>query len=274
MKYIYVSAAVLLTMMVPGTVLKADAQQFSDCEAGYGMDVYSADEMGNSDGQAEYSSLESDDEYWYDEYGLSAYTVYGDYDTYNDSPESGWTEDVNSVWSTESWSLPEVSYSGALNAQTDPADTGTLVFDAALQPDFSDETAWANPSNPFNVPELIGQCTWFSWCRFMEIYGMDPGFYGDGYQNASEIVAAHPDCFYLSSVPTAGAVFSSDAAHNHTGIVLSTDETGQNLIIQDGNLDGVSNDYDSALSDYWTRSISLDQLRASYGDVVFANPIE
>ncbi|MCF0258493.1 MAG: CHAP domain-containing protein [Erysipelotrichaceae bacterium] len=140
-----------------------------------------------------------------------------------------------------------------------------------LQPNFGNVYAWSYAPTGYNIPELWGQCTWFAWCRFYEIYGFDPGFTGDGWQVAGELVETHPDLFELSYQPLSGAVFSSGSG-NHCGMVLWTD--GYNMLIQEGNLDGVSNDWTTATEDYWTREITLDQLRSQYGYVQFANPIE
>ena len=139
-----------------------------------------------------------------------------------------------------------------------------------LQPNFGNIYAWAYAPTGYNTPELWGQCTWFAWCRFYEIYGFDPGFTGDGWQVAGELVDAHPDLFYLDYTPVSGSVFSSGSG-NHCGMVLWSD--GYNMLIQEANLDGVSNDWDTATQDYWTREINLDQLRSLYGYVQFANPI-
>ncbi len=45
--------------------------------------------------------------------------------------------------------------------------------------------------NPFAQVGLRGQCTWFAWGKFYEIYGYDPGFRGNGCTNAEELVAHH-----------------------------------------------------------------------------------
>lgn len=45
--------------------------------------------------------------------------------------------------------------------------------------------------NPFAQVGLRGQCTWFAWGKFYEIYGYDPGFRGNGCTNAEELIAHH-----------------------------------------------------------------------------------
>ena len=142
----------------------------------------------------------------------------------------------------------------------------------ALLPDFTDARAWKASASPYNTPWLWGQCTWFAWGRFFEIYGFDPGFSGNGNQCAGQLVAAHGDLFQLSRTPEDGSVFSGDADHNHVGIVLKVD--GDELLIQEGNLDGVSNDWPTAIRDWRTIKTDLASLRALYGDVIFAVPKE
>jgi surface antigen len=144
------------------------------------------------------------------------------------------------------------------------------VVRAALDPDFSNLDVWQNSQSPYHQLRLWGQCTWFAWHRFYEIYGYSPGFTGSGYQCASQLAAAHPDKFELSSTPKAGAVFS---LYNHTGIVVSVSE--DSITIQDGNLDGVTNyDWNAAISDWRTITMSWDEFYANFGySVTFANPI-
>lgn len=144
-------------------------------------------------------------------------------------------------------------------------------------PDFSNAAAWKSPSNPY-APSYYGQCTWFAWGRFYEIYGYDPGFNnacgaggcGNGYQCVDGVLKTHPDKFVKSKTPTVGAVGSSDYNHNHVFIV--TGVNGDQITIQEGNLDGVSNSWNVAIKDWHTVTYSLSQIRMYYGDVTFANP--
>lgn len=200
----------------------------------------------------------------YDSYGQVAYTgqeYYQSWDMYGNSyfifPELDYG-DAGLVYSQ--WENYDMYVEGA-NAYT------------SLQPDFENVYAWSYAPTGYNTPELWGQCTWFAWCRFYEIYGFDPGFTGDGWQCAYELVNCYPDLFYLDSTPVSGAVFSSSANTNHVGIVLWSD--GYNMIIQEGNIDGDSNgDWNEATEDYWTREVTVDQMNALYDDVVYANPVE
>lgn len=142
-----------------------------------------------------------------------------------------------------------------------------------LLPDFSLSAAWKGSRSPYNTPSLWGQCTWFAWGRFYELYGFSPSFSGNGYQCVSQLIAAHPDKFRLSKVPAAGAVFSSDAAHNHVGIVLEYDASSKLLTIQEGNLDGVSNsNWNEAVQDYRTIKCTPEDMKAMYGNVTYAVP--
>ena len=54
------------------------------------------------------------------------------------------------------------------------------------------------PTNPYDANGLWGQCTWFAWGRFYELYGYDPGFRGSGKDCAQQLYDAHSDEFELS----------------------------------------------------------------------------
>lgn len=142
-----------------------------------------------------------------------------------------------------------------------------------LLPDFTNDAAWRMSSSAYNTPGLWGQCTWFAWARFYEIYGFDPGFTGNGNQCVDQLVEAHGDLFEKSRIPRAGAVFSSDYEHNHVGIVLAVDKKTGALLIQEGNFDGQSNpDWEVATKDWMTSIYTPEQMQAAYGNVVYANP--
>ena len=86
----------------------------------------------------------------------------------------------------------------------------------------------------------------------------------------NELVAAHPDRFERSLSPKAGSVFSGIGV-NHVGIVIAVN--GDFITIQEGNLDGKTNTFQDAKTDWHTVTYTLDQLRSYYKGVVFANPI-
>lgn len=135
-----------------------------------------------------------------------------------------------------------------------------------LEPNFDNLMAWGD-NNPYSKKGLYGQCTWFAWGRFYEIYGFDPGFRGDGWNCAQQLVNAHPDKFELSSEPQVGAIFSC-IGRNHVGIVVDWD--GINITIQEGNLDGSTNSFAQAKSDWQTVTYDLDRFRIICGGVIFA----
>lgn len=136
------------------------------------------------------------------------------------------------------------------------------------EPNFENMQAWGY-NNPYSRSHLFGQCTWFAWGRFYEIYGYSPGFIGDGWHCAKQLVNAHPDKFELSSTPKVGAIYSG-IGKNHVGIVIGWD--GSNITIQDGNIDGKTNTFQQAKKDWKTSTISLSALQSIYGGVIFANP--
>lgn len=143
-----------------------------------------------------------------------------------------------------------------------------ITFRGGTNPNFNNLEAWVT-KNPYAQAGLYGQCTWFAWGRFYELYGYDPGFSGDGSSCVKELIVAHPDKFERSSSPKAGAVLSA-IGHNHVGIVIAVKDN--TITVQEGNLDGVTNTFQDAKKDWQTKSYTLDQLRSIYGGVVFANP--
>ncbi|UTY39466.1 lysozyme family protein [Allocoprobacillus halotolerans] len=136
------------------------------------------------------------------------------------------------------------------------------------QPNFDNMDAWGT-NNPYSRANLYGQCTWFAWGRFYEIYGYSPGFIGDGWKCVDQLLQAHPDKFIKSNEPAVGAVFSC-IGRNHVGIVIGWD--GENITIQEGNLDGLTNTFAEAKKDWHTATYSLDQFRTKCKGVVFAVP--
>ena len=146
---------------------------------------------------------------------------------------------------------------------------GIEIPEASVQPDFTNEDAWGE-NNPYTRLGFTGQCTWFAWGRFYEIYGYDPGFTGNGWDCAAQLVAAHPDKFELSYAPAAGAVFST-IGHNHVGIVIAVD--GDKITVQDGNLDGKSNPFVEAMTDWHEVVWDIDAFVEHHGGVIYAIPI-
>lgn len=144
----------------------------------------------------------------------------------------------------------------------------SFSFRGGTNPNFDNYDAWVN-KNPYAQAKLYGQCTWFAWGRFYELYGYSPGFIGDGRKCVDQLLSAHADKFERSTTPKAGAVFSS-IGRNHVGIVI--DVKGDILVIQEGNLDGKTNTFKEAQTDWRTKEYTLSQLRSSMQGVIFANP--
>ena len=120
--------------------------------------------------------------------------------------------------------------------------------------------------NPFE----LGQCTYFAWSRFYQAYGFSSGAFGDGKDNAREIVSAHSNKFSLSSTPSGGAVFSAQKntlypQYGHVGFVEAYD--GKNLWISEGNYK--VNGKEGYIHIYRT---TFQAFKAMYPDVVFAVP--
>lgn len=139
-------------------------------------------------------------------------------------------------------------------------------------PNFANAAAWKSPSNVYAAQGLYGQCTWFAWGRFYEIYGYSPGFSANGGDWVDELVRVHGDKFEKSNTPKVGAIFSAKnpAPWGHVGIV--TGVNGDQITIQEGNLDGATNTFDAATKDWHTVTYSLSTLRTIYSGLTFANP--
>ena len=136
------------------------------------------------------------------------------------------------------------------------------------QPNFDNINTWGS-NNPYSRAKLYGQCTWFAWGRFYELPGYSPGFPGNGWDCAKQLINSHPDKFELSNTPAVGAVFSC-IGRNHTGIVVGWD--GKNITIQEGNLDEITNTFAQAKHDRKTATYTLEQFQSICNDVVFAVP--
>ena len=143
-----------------------------------------------------------------------------------------------------------------------------VTFRGGINPNFNNMEAWIT-KNPYARAGLYGQCTWFAWGRFFELYGYDPGFTGNGWNCVDQLVAVHPDLFERSLSPKPGSVFSGIGV-NHVGIVIAVD--GDYVTIQEGNLDGKTNTFQDAKTDWHTVTYTLNQLRSYYRGVVFADP--
>ena len=139
-----------------------------------------------------------------------------------------------------------------------------LKYESLLTKDWS---KFILAGNPFAMP----QCTYYAWSRFYQVYGFSSGAFGNGKDNAREIVAVHGDKFSLSSTPSGGAVFSAQAntlypQYGHVGFVEAFD--GTNLWISEGNYT-LSNGDNGYIHIYRT---TLQAFKAMYPDVVFAVP--
>lgn len=139
-----------------------------------------------------------------------------------------------------------------------------LKYESLLTKDWS---KFIEVGNPFAMP----QCTYYAWSRFYQVYGFSSGAFGNGKDNAREIVAVHGDKFSLSSTPSGGAVFSAQAntlypQYGHVGFVEAFD--GTNLWISEGNYT-LSNGDNGYIHIYRT---TFQAFKSMYPDAVFAVP--
>lgn len=159
-----------------------------------------------------------------------------------------------------------------MNATIVPFGNG-IIKDENSNPNFSNKDAWIN-KNPY-AGRNTGQCTWFAWGRFYEIYGYSPGFTTNGNGCVNQLLRAHSDKFVKSNTPVPGAVFSTGLGeqYGHVGIVLEVDEENDRIVIQDGNQNGQSDSFAVAQTDWRTKEYSLKEFCAMRGGTIFANPI-
>jgi surface antigen len=159
-----------------------------------------------------------------------------------------------------------------INSTVVPFGNG-IIKDSNSNPDFSNTDAWVN-KNPY-AGRNTGQCTWFAWGRFYEIYGYSPGFTTNGNGCVNQLLTAHGDKFVKSNTPVAGAVFSTGLGeeYGHVGIVVEVDEENNRIVIQDGNQNGKSDSFAVAQKDWRTKEYSLSEFCAMRGGTIFANPI-
>lgn len=143
-------------------------------------------------------------------------------------------------------------------------------FDKNSLPDWNNYDAWIG-QNPYAGP-YTGQCTWFAWGRFYEMYGYSGWDSGDGRDCAGNLIAKHPDKFELSHTPVSGSVVSFQGrTYGHVGIVL--DVSDGMVTFQDGNMNGTSDSFEVAQSDYRTETVTMDEFYNIFGyDAVIANP--
>jgi outer membrane biosynthesis protein TonB len=142
-----------------------------------------------------------------------------------------------------------------------------------VKPDFSNVAAYG-VKNPYTY-SWTGQCTWYTWGRFFEVYGYSPGFVGNGCDCAAQLVLSHPDKWEFADKPVVGSIFSADYEHNHVGMIVGIEKTedGADLyIVQEGNLDQRNNTMDEVEDDCWTQTYTMEELKSCYGNVIFANP--
>lgn len=196
-----------------------------------------------------------------------------------DKPDTSNPDNTDQTESTEKPDKPETSTGTITIIPDEKVDVSTnqtvstgyissvknaLKYESLLTKDWS---KFILVGNPFAMP----QCTYYAWSRFYQVYGFSSGAFGNGKDNAREIVAVHGDKFSLSSTPSGGAVFSAQAntlypQYGHVGFVEAFD--GTNLWISEGNYT-LSNGDNGYIHIYRT---TFQAFKAMYPDVVFAVP--
>ena len=140
---------------------------------------------------------------------------------------------------------------------------GAILYDNFVTKNYK---KFLHEDNPF----VVGQCTWFAWTRFYQVYGFDSGARGNGKTNAMEIVKAHGDVFELSSTPAAGSVYSMEKNTlypecGHTGFIEAFD--GEYVWISEGNVK-----FGDSEGNIWIHKVKWQDFKKQFPDVVFAVP--
>lgn len=135
-------------------------------------------------------------------------------------------------------------------------------------PDFNNAEAWRNPQNAYPY----GQCTWFAGGRLYEVYKLRDNSLGNGGQWVGNLCSRYPDKFTLSYTPEPGAIFSATnpSPWGHVGFVKAVN--GNEVTIQEGNLDGLTNTWEVAIKDWHEVTYTLSTFRSIYSGLTFANP--
>lgn len=151
------------------------------------------------------------------------------------------------------------------------------------KPNFANQEAYGTGNEiARDNSSWIGECSWFSIGKFTEMYGYKPNVdaaHRYGYEMASNI-ANNNDNFVLSSTPKSGAIFScpqgpyATSPLGHTGVV--TNVNGNTVTIQESNVSGMSNteyyNVNGQSVSYLERTMTIDELKAWYPGITFANP--
>jgi len=205
-------------------------------------------------------------------------TLEGEINTLLDSITDEYSSKINVIDATELESTTDYfvnieTISSKFGSAFDLSNTVVINKNYLADPDFTNSAAWVT-ENPYAQSGLYGQCTWYAWGKFYEIYGYSPGFTGNGRDCVSQLLAAHPDKFTSSSTPVAGSVFSnsgSGTVYGHVGMVLAVD--GDNITITEGNLNGKTDSFAVAQTDWVTHTVNRQQWEASHAYTYYANPV-
>lgn len=148
---------------------------------------------------------------------------------------------------------------------------GSIIYGYEdFAPDFSNLDAYINKNGYY--AENCGQCTWFAKGLFIQHYGFDPMFSGNGKECARQAYnKLKSQGWTLTKNPSPGAIFSKlTGQYGHVGIVCGVNEDGS-IIICDGNYNNQNDTYQEfqRLPDWGMRIVSRDTY---YGKWEFCNP--
>ena len=135
-------------------------------------------------------------------------------------------------------------------------------------PDFDNIEAWKHSSEGGTNNFPYGQCTWFVYGLVYQNYGAEAASYlnGNGNQMAGVAIDNSGSDYWTEGDISNGAIISfgvGSGGAGHVGMIY-IDDNGD-LNITEGNLDGITNDWSSAILDYRISVQTPEQWTSWYG---------
>ena len=135
-------------------------------------------------------------------------------------------------------------------------------------PDFDNTEAWKHSSEGGTNNFEYGQCTWFVYGLVYQNYGAEAASYlnGNGNQMASVAISKSGNDYWTEGDISNGAIISFGVGSSGAGHVamIWIDDEGKTMIAE-GNLNGITDDWSSAILDYQITEQTPEQWSSWYG---------